>query len=242
MKNVVLYWAGIHDDDRRLSSLRQYAADRGYKISEKEYADKNRDNRPQFQHLLEEAPGKGIAVAIHDLGQLALTPGLQIESILKLIESGIGIVSVVEDLDSSTPEGREFLQGMIKDIESKLNPLPQPRLLGSRNRPGRKPADFDAEEGVRMRLEQGLSYAEVGSELNTSKTTAHCRVMRRILERLELALSDQELAEDLPAGEDSNGRLGGQCGAQGEPAESAVGEEASKVSAGDDQPGNGEGG
>ena len=60
--------------------------------------------------------------------------------------------------------------------------------------------------------------------------------MRGILIRLKSILMDQEPAGDHPTGEDGDGHGGAQCGAQGERAEDA-GEEAPKVPAGDDRPG-----
>lgn len=192
MKKAALYLVGIHDD-KRLHRLRQFADEKGYKIGEEEYMDEAPDDRKEFTRLLLKAGDEGVrAVVVNGLGQFGPTPGLQLEALLKIFEASMGIVSFAEDLDSSTTEGREILLRMIKDIEEKLNPLPQPRPPGSRNRPGRKAAVFDVEKGVRQRIEEGRSFTEIGTDLGVSKTTAHNRITRALLKRLELFLVGQE--------------------------------------------------
>ena len=213
MKNAALYLVGNHDD-KRDSRLREFAEEHGYKIIDGDFTDEKLDDRQGFHRLLQEAGDKGIeAVVVNGLGQLGPTLGLQIETMLKLSEAGIGILSFSEYIDSSEREGKDFLLRMIRGIERKLNPLPQSGQTGKKSRPGRKAVVCDVEEGVKMRLEQNLSYAEIGSKLGASKTTVHARIMRRILDRLKMLMGGQKSFGDHPAGEDGNGQGARQRGA-----------------------------
>jgi len=190
MKNAALYLVGARENDGRESRLREYGKEKSYKTIGA-FIDEDPDDRSQFQRLLQEASEKRFeAVVIQSLDQLAPSPGLQIEAILKLSEVGIGILSFVEDLDTSQPEGKAFLLRRIKQMESKLTPLPKPSTPGRKNRPGRKAADFNDDKGVRMRLEEEKSYTEIGTAMDVSKSTAHNRITRAILKRLKLSLGD----------------------------------------------------
>ena len=197
MRQAALYMVGIHDDDRQRNLLQQFAKECGCKIFEDEFIDENPDERRELQRLLSEAGDKQIEAAIiRDLGKLGLTPGLQIEGMLRLFEAGVEIVSVMEALDSATPAGKEFLLRMIVDLEARLSPLPLPRTQGRKSRPGRKPAQFDVEAGIRQRMEDGRSLTEIGEAQGVSKSTAHARITRGIINRLKSILTGQESSGD----------------------------------------------
>ena len=238
MRSAATYLVRPIGDEESVSRLQQYAHEKGYKTFEEIYVDEGAGGYREFERLLHEAREREIkAVVIRDLGQLGPSQGLLMEALLRVFESGLEIISYAEGLNSSTSEGKAILLRLIANVESKLTPMPPASGEGRKSKPGRRAVEFNIEEGIKQRLIQHMSYSQIAASQRVSKGVAHCRTMRGILIRLKSILMDQEPKDDHQAGEDGNGQGGAKCGAQGGQAEDDVGEEAPKVPAGDDRPG-----
>jgi len=100
--------------ETQLTVLRDYCARMSYEVA-REYVDSGfsgkDDRRPEFEHLLADLrQGKLNAVVVYKLDRI----GRSLKHLLNLFEEfktrGIGFVSLSQNIDTNTPEGRMFLQ------------------------------------------------------------------------------------------------------------------------------------
>ena len=68
------------------------------------------EKRPQFKRLLEDCRNRNFdVVVVHSLDRWSRNLGVTLESFKRLAESGIAFVSITENIDYSTPEGKLFI-------------------------------------------------------------------------------------------------------------------------------------
>ena len=68
------------------------------------------EKRLQFRHLLEDCKTHNFdVVVVHSLNRWSRNLGVTLESFKRLAESGIAFVSITENIDYSTPEGKLFI-------------------------------------------------------------------------------------------------------------------------------------
>src|SRR3990167_7971228 len=100
--------------DTQLTALRDYCARMGYDVAG-EYVDSGfsgkDDRRPEFERLLADLrQGRADAVVVYKLDRI----GRSLKHLLNLFEEfkarGVGFVSLSQNIDTNTPEGRMFLQ------------------------------------------------------------------------------------------------------------------------------------
>ncbi len=100
--------------ETQLTILRDYCTRIGYEVAD-EYVDSGfsgkDDRRPEFERLLADVrQGRFAAVVVYKLDRI----GRSLKHLLNLFEEfkarGIGFVSLSQNIDTTTPEGRMFLQ------------------------------------------------------------------------------------------------------------------------------------
>lgn len=68
------------------------------------------DKRPQFKRLLDDCQKRDFdVVVVHSLDRWSRNLGVTLESFKRLANSGIAFVSITENIDYSTPEGKLFI-------------------------------------------------------------------------------------------------------------------------------------
>jgi DNA invertase Pin-like site-specific DNA recombinase len=138
-----------------------------------------RDGRPEFRRLLADAPeGKFDVVIVQRLTHLARSLKQLIATLEHLHRAGVGVVSLMEDVDTTIPEGDLVFRGIIATgrFERALTGdrirtgLERARALGAHL--GR-PAAPVAPDQVRAFRASGLTFREIGRRLGISPALAH---------------------------------------------------------------------
>jgi len=128
-KEVVIYGRTSMADqncETQLMALRDYCSRMDYKIAD-EYVDSGwsgKDmNRPQFERLLADIRAKKIKfIIVYKLDRI----GRSLKHLLNLFEEfknrGVGFVSMTQNIDTTTPEGKMFWQmlGVFAEYEREL--------------------------------------------------------------------------------------------------------------------------
>jgi len=183
MKRAALY-ARVSTDDHgqnpetQLLPLREYARRAGWEWAD--YADHvsgARPRRPQLDLVLRKVRARQLDVlAVTRLDRLARSLHLLLELLAELKAYGCDLVVTEQQIDTTTPGGRLFLQmiGAFAEFERALaadrtrDGMARARAEGKRI--GRPAAQYDRKE-LRARFERGESLSAIGRALGVDRTT-----------------------------------------------------------------------
>ena len=179
------------NEDRQLENLKQYQIDRIFseKVSAKD------TKRPQLQEMLRYVR-EGDTVYINDFSRLARST-MDLLSIVEQLQSmNVQLVSLKENIDTSTPTGKLMLQmiAAINEFE-RANLLERQRegIRCAKERgayKGRKRIavpEQEFSELYQLWLSHKISKSEIAKRLNVSRT-----VVDRIIEEREWGLSSRK--------------------------------------------------
>lgn len=191
MERAALYLRVSTPDQRvdlQLAGLRQLARQRGWNVIG-EFTDHgysgSKTKRPQLDQMLAQVnKGKVDLVAVWKMDRL----GRSTRDLLNLMEElrvrNVGLVSVQESLDTSSPTGRFFFTmiAMFSEVEKEwlrertLAGLAAARARGVRL--GRKPVEVDVAQALHLRS-QGRSIRQIARSLGVGATTVYRAISGR---------------------------------------------------------------
>jgi len=185
IRSVALYArVSTHRDQNpeiQLHELRQYAERRSLEIVS-EYVDHGisgaKDSRPQLDRMMADAHRRRFdAIVVWKLDRFGRTLKHLVTAIEDLAAYGVGFVSLRDNLDLSTPQGR-LLFHMIAAMAEFERELIRERVLAgiaharAHGRPiGRPRVTVDAHAVAALRL-SGCSWSQICQRLNVSKGSA----------------------------------------------------------------------
>jgi DNA invertase Pin-like site-specific DNA recombinase len=168
------------DPEMQLSELREYAARRGWTVSD-EYVDKGicgaKDSRPQLNRLMADAHRRAFdAVLVWKIDRYGRSLKHLVNALADLAAYGVAFISFRDNLDLSTPSGRLMFQiiGAMAEFERSL--IQERVRAGLRNakakgkRLGRPSVEVDLAEVGRLRS-QGLGWRAIASKLGVGLGT-----------------------------------------------------------------------
>lgn len=163
MNNCAVAYARFSSDNQRdesidaqLRAIHEYAERNGFKIVG-EYIDRARsattDNRPEFLKMVEDAKeGKFEAVLVHKLDRFARNRADSIGYRMKLRQQGVRLISVLEQLDESSPESvilESVLEGLAeyysKNLSREVKKGMKENALRCQHTGGRPPLGYDVD-------------------------------------------------------------------------------------------------
>jgi len=173
---------GHQDPEMQLRELREYAAHRGWKITET-YTDTgvsgSKDSRPALNRLMADACQRRFdAVLVWKLDRFGRSLRHLVNALAELEALGVAFVSVKDNLDLSTPSGRLMFQiiGAMAEFERAL--IQERVRAGLRNarakgkRLGRPRADVSETKIASLRS-SGASLRAIAKELRVGVGTVH---------------------------------------------------------------------
>lgn len=161
------------NEGRQLEALKKYNIDKTYKekVSAKD------TNRPVFKEMMEFAR-EGDTIYVHDFSRLSRSTKDLLETVETLEAKGITLISLKENIDTSTPTGKLMLTmiGAINEFE-RMNLLERQKegiaLAKAEGKyKGRKEvsiSDFDKHYARYMARE--INKVQLAKELNISRPT-----------------------------------------------------------------------
>jgi DNA invertase Pin-like site-specific DNA recombinase len=175
------------DPEMQLAELREYAARRGWTIVD-EFVDVGvsgiKDSRPELDRLMRDAHQRRFdAVLVWKTDRFGRSLKHLVTALADLEAYGVAFVSLIDNLDLSTPSGRLMFQiiGAMAEFERSL--IQERVRAGLRNakakgkRLGRPAAQVSDSQIVEM-LAAGESMANIGASLGVSAATV-CRRARQ---------------------------------------------------------------
>lgn len=169
------------DVNTQLIPIKEYCLRSGFEIY-KVYSDigesGSKESRPEFDIMLKDLRNnKFKAIAVYKLDRI----GRSMQHLLKLFEEfnkrGIEFISLTQNIDTTTPEGRMFLKMLMvlgeyeRDlIVNRVNDgIRRAKELGTRSGKaiGRPTIDADVSEVIKLK-ESGLSLRQISKQLNLS--------------------------------------------------------------------------
>ncbi len=169
------------DPEMQLRELREYAARRGWRITE-EYVDNgvsgSRESRPALNRLMADACSRRFdAILVWKIDRFGRSLRHLVNSLAELAAFGIAFISLRDNLDLSTPSGRLMFQiiGAMAEFERAL--IQERVRAGLRNarakgkRLGRPRVVVDGSRILSLRA-QGRSWANIVAETGVGKGTA----------------------------------------------------------------------
>lgn len=169
------------DPEMQLSELREYASRRGLEIFA-EFVDRcsgSRESRPELDRLLTAARRRNFdALLVWKIDRLGRSLRHLVVTLAELDGLGVAFISLRDALDLSTPAGRlqfamlaafaEFEKALT--VERVRAGLRNARTKGKRL--GRPARVIDPAKVIELR-EQGMSWRDIGKELNVGTGTAY---------------------------------------------------------------------
>jgi DNA invertase Pin-like site-specific DNA recombinase len=171
---------GHQDPEMQLAELREYAARRGWQVTE-EYVDHvsgSKESRPSLNRLMVDAHRRTFdAVLVWKIDRFGRSLKHLVNSLADLSAYGVAFISLRDNLDLSTPSGRLMFQiiGAMAEFERSL--IQERVKAGLRNakakgkRLGRPRVYADGHKVAELRA-RNLSWAEICTLLKLSKGTA----------------------------------------------------------------------
>jgi len=182
-KRVTIY-ARVSTKDQhpetQVKQLKQFAKDRGFKVVKvyKEKASGKRNDRPQFQKLLDDVRKlRTDAVLVWKLDRLARSTRELLNRLEEFITLKVELLSYTENIDTSTPAGKAMFS-MVAVFAEFENDIRSERIIaGMENakakgkRLGRPNVSPDLIETVRDLKSKGLPYSLIMRETGLSRNT-----------------------------------------------------------------------
>ena len=169
------------DPEMQLTELREYAARRGWLVSE-EYTDQgvsgSKESRPALNRLMSDACRRRFdAILVWKIDRFGRSLRHLVNALAELAAVGVAFVSLRDNLDLSTPSGRLMFQiiGAMAEFERAL--IQERVRAGIRNarakgkRLGRPRVVVDANRIASLRA-QGRSWSQIVAEMRIGKGTA----------------------------------------------------------------------
>ncbi len=171
---------GHQDPEMQLSELREYAARRGWEITD-EYSDHgvsgSKESRPELNRLMSDAHRRRFdAVLVWKIDRFGRSLKHLVNSLADLAAYGIAFISLRDNLDLSTPSGRLMFQiiGAMAEFERALIQarvragLRNARVKGKRLGRPRQSIDYSKLNQLRN---QGLSWRAIADKLGVGVGT-----------------------------------------------------------------------
>lgn len=144
-------------------------------------------HRPQLDRMLEHARG-GDTIAVWRLDRLGRSLRHLITQVQELADRGVGLRSLQESIDTTSPGGRLIFHvfGALAEFERDL--IAERTTAGlaaarARGRHGGRPAKLAGEQvrtARRLYNDSELTVAEIGQVLGVSRSTVYRSIQRRI--------------------------------------------------------------
>jgi DNA invertase Pin-like site-specific DNA recombinase len=190
MKAAIYIRVSTHDQhpEMQWAELREYCQRRGWELAG-EYADAGisgaREKRPELDRLWADAKRRCFdAVVVYRYDRFARSLRQLVNALCEFDALGIQFVSLHENVDTSTPNGRlvfgifasiaEFERELIR--ERVRSGVAAARARGKRL--GRPPEKVDTEKIAALRA-QGRSWRDVSKECGVAATTARTACLKR---------------------------------------------------------------
>ena len=171
--------------EMQLSELREYAARRGWTITE-EYVDLgvsgSKESRPALNRLMADAQRRKLdAILVWKIDRFGRSLKHLVNGLADLDALGVAFVSIRDNLDLSTPSGRLMFQiiGAMAEFERSL--IRERVCCGLKNavahgqKLGRPRRIVNGDEMARLR-EQGASFREIAKAVGVSHATVRSRL------------------------------------------------------------------
>jgi DNA invertase Pin-like site-specific DNA recombinase len=185
-KRVAIYarvstWDKGQDPETQLFALREYAARRGFKSAGEfvDYASGTRDDRPQYQRLLEMARKRRVEVVlVWRYDRFARSTQALVQALKEFQSLGVDFISYQENIDTTTPQGELIFTVMasLAQFESALISERVKAGMARARAQGKRISRAPIPEQVQRRLtelyEQGWSIHQLSKHLGIGYGTA----------------------------------------------------------------------